>query len=509
MTIYKGITMITSSLKMISLISIAFLPMILVESSFSVDQSENRNDSKLTLLQELDDVIKTEESLGKDQKKIQELKNAREQYLETLKNIELMRNKIALLKEKIKVQNNQQNSVSVNNKQRDSQLIYTIQIGSFVNVEEAQVQFDLLLQILKGKAFSFLRIEKIGKYYSVRLGKFTNSNAAKQFIITAKPDLANADILKAYIKEERIIRFNTGSIYVLSDTLLNTTDKSNHNLKGDLYLRQILVDTRSKAENIIDRIAKGELFEEVALKRSKESNAYAGGYMGRVDPSNLHPAIADALLNNDESKGPAIVETERGFHIVQRVSLSDLKDSNKLLATDEKIAADRVAIKNQSNIESFKALIKTNPQFSEAYYNLGVAYSKSGEYKKAVDTYKEAIARNPNYFNAYVNLGVAYSRLDMYGNAITAYQHAININPDDANVHLNLGVTFGQSGMYGKAVTALKRATELDTHNAVAHYNLGFAYLISNDKNSAINEYEILKNIDTELANELFREIHE
>jgi len=86
--------------------------------------------------------------------------------------------------------------------------IYTIQTGSFLEITHAQEQFDSTLKILKGKAFSFLRIEKIGKYYSVRLGKFTDPNAAKQFIVAVIPDISNADILKAHIKEERIIRFS-------------------------------------------------------------------------------------------------------------------------------------------------------------------------------------------------------------------------------------------------------------------------------------------------------------
>ncbi len=388
-----------------------------------------------------------------------------------------------------------------------SQQIYTIQTGSFLKLERAQEQFDSMLQILNGKEFSFLRIEKIGKYYSVRVGRFTDYNEAEQFIIAAKPDLSNANILEAYIKEERIIRFNAGSLSVLNHTRSNTTDKSDHNIKEDLYLRQILVDTRAKAENIINRIAKGELFEEVAFRESMESNAYAGGYMGPVNPLNLHPAIAEILLNNYESDDPVIVETERGFHIVQRVTLSDLKDSNKLMTTYENAAVDEVAIKNRRNIESFKAFIRINPLFSEAYYNLGVAYSKSGEYKKAVDAYKEAIVRNPYYFNACVNLGVAYSKLGMSGSAIEVYKHAINITPDDANVHINLGIAFGRLGMYSKAITALKRATELNTHNPEAHYNLGFAYLVTGNKNLALAEYNILKNLNTILANKLIEEI--
>jgi hypothetical protein len=115
-----------------------------------------------------------------------------------------------------------------------------------------------------------------------------------------------------------------------NDTLLNTTDKSDRNIRENLYLMQILVDTRAKAEDIINRIAKGELFKDVAFKESMGLNAYAGGYIGRVDPSDLHPTIADVLLNNYESDDPVIVETESGFHILQRVTLSNLKDPNKL-----------------------------------------------------------------------------------------------------------------------------------------------------------------------------------
>ena len=118
------------------------------------------------------------------------------------------------------------------------------------------------------------------------------------------------------------------------ETLLNTVNKSDHNIREHLYLRQILVDTRAKAEDIINRIAKGELFKNIAFKESMGLNAYAGGYIGRVDPSNLHPVIADALLNNYESDDPFIVESERGFHILQRGTLSDLKDPNNLMTSD-------------------------------------------------------------------------------------------------------------------------------------------------------------------------------
>ncbi len=187
-------------------INIVFILMMFVESSFAVNTNENRNVSKLTLLQEIDDVIKAEESLGNDQEKIKELKKAREQYEETLKTIKLMRNKIALLKEKVEVQNKYTYNVPVKNKQKDSQSIYTIQTGSFVNIEGAQKQFNSLIKILNEEDNNYLRIEKIGKVYSVRVGSFNDHATAKSFLMATKSPLNMAIILKAFIKEDRIIR---------------------------------------------------------------------------------------------------------------------------------------------------------------------------------------------------------------------------------------------------------------------------------------------------------------
>ena len=39
----------------------------------------------------------------------------------------------------------------------------------------------------------------------------------------------------------------------------------------------------------------------------------------------------------------------------------------------------------------------------------------------------------------------------------------------------------------------------------MAHYALGITYVVTGDKSSALEEYKILKTLDTEKANELFK----
>ncbi len=86
-----------------------------------------------------------------------------------------------------------------------SPLIYTIQTGSFKKNLPAQKQLTSLIQVLEGEKLGYLRIEKVGKYYAVRIGKFQDYASAKKFLRTIKPQIPKAFILKADIIDERTI----------------------------------------------------------------------------------------------------------------------------------------------------------------------------------------------------------------------------------------------------------------------------------------------------------------
>ena len=60
----------------------------------------------------------------------------------------------------------------------------------------------------------------------------------------------------------------------------------------------------------------------------------------------------------------------------------------------------------------------------------------------------------------------------------------------------------------GKIETAKEEVRE-NPDDANAHYNLGIAYVDINDRDSALEQYEILKSLESGLANELFNAIYE
>ena len=154
--------------------------------------------------------------------------------------------------------------------------------------------------------------------------------------------------------------------------------------------------------------------------------------------------------------------------------------------------------------DAFKQTIRIKPDDALAHFNLGSSYMKLCKWKEAVDAFNQAIRIESDDAEAFFGLGVSYGGLGKYQDAIDAYKQVIRIKPDDAEAHYVLGNTYGMLGKYQKTVDTYKQAIRIKPDFADAHYNLGRAYLLLNDKGSALDEYKILKNLDKELANELF-----
>lgn len=121
----------------------------------------------------------------------------------------------------------------------------------------------------------------------------------------------------------------------------------------DMYIRQILVHTREKAENILNRISEGELFDDLAFAESMGPNATRGGFVGRFRPSELHPNVAQAVHKREILSEPVIVQTEKGFHIVQRIMPFDYDSWKKILADSGRPEDVSDNLKSLSDIKEF------------------------------------------------------------------------------------------------------------------------------------------------------------
>lgn len=119
-----------------------------------------------------------------------------------------------------------------------------------------------------------------------------------------------------------------------------------------------------------------------------------------------------------------------------------------------------------------EAMVETNKQDAEAFYNLGIAYSELGRYEDAVMRLKKAVEYDPNHSNAWVGIGIAYVRLKRTEDAVDALNKAINLNPGNGYAHRNLGGLLSMQDKYQEALPHLREAVHQLPDDPQAVYGL-------------------------------------
>ena len=115
-------------------------------------------------------------------------------------------------------------------------------------------------------------------------------------------------------------------------------------------------------------------------------------------------------------------------------------------------------------IDFFEKAAKADPNYSEAYNNLGVAYEKLGQFDKAIWFYKKAVS-NLLYSTpekAYISMGNSYYRLGKYEDALYSYKEAVKRAPELSLPYMRMALCYNAMGRYGDASTALTHAIKVD-----------------------------------------------
>jgi len=98
--------------------------------------------------------------------------------------------------------------------------------------------------------------------------------------------------------------------------------------------------------------------------------------------------------------------------------------------------------KVKSAIKQLEALSETAPKLDYLFTNIGLAYLKIEDFKRAEAAFQRAISLNIRDFVAYNHLGVIKRTKGEFKEARQAYEKAISIDENYAQAHLNLGILF-------------------------------------------------------------------
>jgi tetratricopeptide (TPR) repeat protein len=86
--------------------------------------------------------------------------------------------------------------------------------------------------------------------------------------------------------------------------------------------------------------------------------------------------------------------------------------------------------KQDKAVEDYNALLKSDPTYGFAYFNLGyIAMKFEKDYPKAISYFTNALTHEAHYVEAYYNRGVCYEKLGDIQKARADYNEALNIYP--------------------------------------------------------------------------------
>lgn len=149
--------------------------------------------------------------------------------------------------------------------------------------------------------------------------------------------------------------------------------------------------------------------------------------------------------------------------------------------------------------EEYRAAIAIYPGFADARANLGMTLLRLGRPAEALETLTEAARLQPTNAEVAVNLGSACRALGDAARAEREFRRAIAINPGAATAWNNLGSLALSRGDAAGAVDALRRAVSVDPGFAIYHVNLADALMASDRKEEAIAEFERAATLDADL----------
>lgn len=121
----------------------------------------------------------------------------------------------------------------------------------------------------------------------------------------------------------------------------------------------------------------------------------------------------------------------------------------------------------------------------EVWFDRGVDAEADGRPADASHAYRQAVALDPDFVEAWFNLGNAEYDVDDRRAAAIAYERAVAIDPAYAEAWNNLGNVRGELGELTAAIDAYHRALAIEPTYADAHYNLADTLALLGDADGA------------------------
>ncbi len=123
--------------------------------------------------------------------------------------------------------------------------------------------------------------------------------------VGGRMDIGSDEVKKYY--EDHKDQFTRPEQVELGEIFLSTEGKT----------PEEIASVRTKADDLHNRVAKGENFVEIAKRYSEGTTARDGGDLGRFERGQLAPQLEDAVFKMDKNGITDVIQTKTGFEILK------------------------------------------------------------------------------------------------------------------------------------------------------------------------------------------------
>lgn len=125
--------------------------------------------------------------------------------------------------------------------------------------------------------------------------------------------------------------------------------------------------------------------------------------------------------------------------------------------------------------KTYRVAVTIDPDFVEAYKNLGLTLQAQGKLTTAVVCYNRALFLDQNQADIYFNLANAHNAQGKLNLALIAYENALKLNPAFHEAANNIGIVMQKLGRLEGAIDLFNKAISLKNDYAEAYNNKGVA----------------------------------
>jgi tetratricopeptide (TPR) repeat protein len=153
-------------------------------------------------------------------------------------------------------------------------------------------------------------------------------------------------------------------------------------------------------------------------------------------------------------------------------------------------------------------VIHIDPRNVHARYELADVYGLIDETDNQLEVFEAILDLEPDHVPTLHRMGQTVSRIGRHDEALAFLNKASDLAPENARIHFDIGLAYRSKNLPDEEFKAYTRAIRANPQMVPAHYHLGLLFLKRGDHHLALQQYTILKSLDEETSDRLFKKIY-